>query len=64
MNEFRQAIIDFLPHFVRSDWSELAGRNFDREIKRSFMADIYDDRIVAAISGEKMRDFFDRFLSR
>src|SRR5882672_5054872 len=62
LRQFDNAGVDFLPHFVARDWPEQRGWDFDREVKGALVADIYDHRIGPSISGEKVRDIFDRLL--
>ena len=33
LDEFYEAVVDLVPHFVGRDGAELAGGNFDREIE-------------------------------
>src|SRR5215472_227598 len=62
MNKFDQPVVNLLPHFIGRDRAELTGGNFDGEIKRSFMAYIYDHRIRPSVANQKMGNFFDGLL--
>src|ERR1700733_12588482 len=61
-DQFHQAVINLVPHFVAGDGAELAGGNFNGQVELSFVADVDDDRIRAAVAGEEMGHFFNRFL--
>ena len=64
LDESDECIIDLVPHLVGGDGPERAGRNFDRKVKLSLVPDIDDDRRRAAVSGEELRNLFDRLLRR
>ena len=53
------AVVNFVPHFVGRDGTELAARNFDGQIQFPPMADLHDDRIGVSSSTEKLRNKFD-----
>ncbi len=62
LHELRQAIVNFVPHFVRGDGGKFAARHFHGKIDAPLMSDLHDHRIGAAASRQKMRNEFDRLL--
>src|SRR4051794_22450937 len=56
------AVVDLVPHLVRSDRPERNSRNFDPEIELALVAYVDDHRIRASASGKKMCDLLDRLL--
>ena len=56
------AVVNLVPHLVGRNWPQLAGRNFDGEIKLPLVPDIDDDRRGPTVSCKKVRDLLDRFL--
>src|ERR1700678_4368167 len=63
-DEFHQAAVNLVPHFVGGDGAELAGGNFHREIELAFVADVHNEGIRPTATGGEMRDLFDRLLRR
>src|SRR2546423_4050572 len=62
LGEFRDAVVDFAPHFIRGDGAEFAGGNFDGQVEFAAMADVHDLRLRSAATGQEVRDKFDRLL--
>ena len=62
LDEFNQAVVYLVPHFVGRDRAQFAGGNLDCEIELALVADVDDDWSGTRISGQKMSDFFDRLL--
>ena len=61
-NQFHEAGVNLFPHFVGGNGTELAGRDFDRQIESALVADVDNDRIRTAISSQEMSDLFNRLL--
>ena len=60
--EFRDSIVNFVPHLVRSHRTQFAGRHFDGEIHLALMPDLHNDGIGPSASCKKMRDQLDGLL--
>ncbi|HEX8827322.1 MAG TPA: hypothetical protein VF778_04335, partial [Xanthobacteraceae bacterium] len=60
----REAVIDFVPHFVGGHRTKLAAGDFDSQIQFTPMADLYDVRRRLPCAGEKTAEEFDGFLRR
>ena len=61
-SEFRDAVVNLAPHFVRGDGAEFARGNFDGQIQRTAVADVDDDRRGAIAAGKELRDQLDGLL--
>src|SRR4029077_2705669 len=61
-NELGDAIVDFVPHFMRGDRTEFAGGNFNREVEDALVADLDDNGIRTATASEEMGNQFDWLL--
>ena len=71
LNQLRQAMINFLPNFIRHHRFKRRLRNFNRQIQFAAMTNVDDLAIRIARprplherADQKTRDFFDRFLRR
>ncbi len=62
LHQFRNAVVDLVPHFVRRHRPKLARGNFDSEIEFASLCDLHDRRRGPSVSGEKLRDQFDWLL--
>src|SRR3954451_1920270 len=63
-DEFSDAVVDLVPHLVRSDGSERDSRDLDGEIELALVTDVYDHRVRTAAAGKEMRDLLDGLLRR
>ena len=62
LDQFDEPVVDLVPHFVDGDGTKCAARDFDGQIELPPVADVDDDRVGAAVAGQKVGDFFDGFL--
>src|SRR5665213_626695 len=61
-DKLRQAVIDFVPHFVRGYRAQFASGHLYRKIHDTLVADLHNHRIGPTRSGEKMRHQLDWLL--
>src|SRR5271169_3544945 len=64
LDEFYEAVVDLVPHFVGRDGTELAGGNFDRKIELAFVADVNDHRVWTTTACQEMCNLFNGLLCR
>src|SRR5580700_8121314 len=64
LDEFYQAVVNLIPHFVGRDRTELAGGNFYGEIELALVTDVYDYGIWTPVAGEEMCNLLNRLLRR
>src|SRR5580693_9662020 len=64
LDQFHEAVVYLVPHFVGRDGAKLAGGNFDREIELPFVADVNDYGVWTLIACEEMGNLFNRLLCR
>src|ERR1700682_4810089 len=65
VHQLHDALVNLVPHLVRSDWTKFRRWNLYSNIQRALVANVDDYRIGASsfgsrIAGEKARDFFNR----
>ena len=58
--EFSDAVVNFVPHLVGRDWTQLAARNFDRQIELPLVPDIDDHRRRTPVASQEVCNLFDR----
>src|SRR3954467_8913851 len=63
-DKFSNAVVDLVPHLMRSDWAERDTRHFDGKIELALMPNIHDHRVRTAAASKEMCDLFDRLLRR
>src|ERR1700691_1979597 len=62
-HEIGDALVNLLPHLVRSYRAKLAGRNFDSQIQMAPLRNLHDCRAGPVIAGKKISDQLDGLLS-
>src|SRR4051812_6855008 len=63
-NEFRDAVVDLVPHLMRSNGPEWDSGDFNPEIKLALVSDVDDHRDRTTAASKKVRDLLDGLLRR
>src|SRR3954462_12534831 len=63
-DKFSNAVVDLVPHLMRSDWAERNSWDFNPEIKFSLVSNIHDHWVRTAAAGKEVCDLLDGLLRR
>src|SRR3954469_16855623 len=63
-DKFSDAIVDLVPHLMRSDGPEWDPRHLDGEIELALMPNIHDHWVRTAAAGKEVCDLLDGLLRR
>ena len=62
LDQFHQAVVNLVPHFVGGDRPQRRAGHFHCEIELPLVSDIHDHRRRPAVAGQEVGDFFDGLL--
>ena len=60
--QFCDAVVDFAPHLVGDNWSELAARDFDRQVQLASVVYLHHCGVGTIGTGQEARNNFDGLL--
>src|SRR5579862_10045884 len=62
LDEVGEAVVNFIPHFMRRHSRKFATRDFDSDVDGALMADLHDYRVGPGTSCQEMGNQLDWFL--